>query len=330
MQLITRSLIAAATLLCAPHVEAQQTWPSKPIRLVINFAPGGTNDIVARAFTPKLSEVLGQPVVIEHRAGAAGNIGMEFVARSAPDGHTLLHSGGSTMIIGPHLYKMPVDVEKDLQPVAPTARTTIFLVARQGIGVRTMNELIAYARANPGKLNFGSSGMGSAPHIAAEMLLAAAKIQATHVPYKGAGETVAALLSGQIDFLFDIGAILPQIKADKVSLLAVASAGRSSIFPNAPTTTEAGTEVNADTLVGVYAPGRTPREIVERLNREIVRALHTPESRAALIQVGAEVLAATPEEFSALQKRARDRFGAIIRDANIKANYAQVPPATQA
>ncbi len=320
MKTLSRCLIVAAAMGCATHAGAQQNWPVKPIRLVINFAAGGTNDIIARAFTPKLGEVLGQPVVVEYRAGAAGNIGMEYVARSAPDGHTLLHSGGSTMIIGPHLYKMPVDVEKDLQAVAPTARTTIFLVARQGLGVRTVNELIAYARANPGKLNFGSSGMGSAPHIAGEMLLAAAKLQATHVPYKGSGETVAALLSGQIDFLFDIGAILPQIKADKVTLLAVASAGRSSLFPNAPTTAEAGTEVNADTLVGVYAPARTPREIVERLNREIVRAMQTPEARAAVNQVGAEVVAATPEEFAAMQKRSRDRFGAIIRDANIKAN----------
>ncbi len=318
MQAPARCLIIAAAFTCAPYTEAQQAWPAKPIRLVINFAPGGTNDIIARAFTPRLGEALGQPVVVEHRAGAAGNIGMEQVVRSAPDGYTLLHSGGSTVIIGPHLYKTPIDVEKDLQPVAPTARTAIFLVARQGLGVRTVNELIAYARANPGKLNFGSSGTGSAPHIAAEMLLDAAKIRATHVPYKGSGETVAALLGGQIDFLFDIGALVPQIKADKVRLLAVASAGRSSLFPDAPTTAEAGTEVNADTLVGVYAPARTPREIVDRLNREIVRIMQTPEARAALSQVAAEVVAATPEEFAAMQKRARDRFGAIIREAKIK------------
>lgn len=320
MGALARCMVVAAAFVFTTYAEAQQGWPAKPIRLVINFAPGGTNDIIARAFTPRLGDALGQPVVVEYRAGAAGNIGMEQVVRSAPDGYTLLHSGGSTVIIGPHLYKTPIDVEKDLQPVAPTARTAIFLVARQGLGVRTVNELIAYARANPGKLNFGSSGTGSAPHIAAEMLLDAAKIRATHVPYKGSGETVAALLGGQIDFLFDIGALVPQIKADKVRLLAVASAGRSSLFPDAPTTAEAGTEVNADTLVGVYAPARTPRAIVDRLNREIVRIMHTPEARAALSQVAAEAVAATPEEFAALQKRARDRFGAIIREANIKLN----------
>ena len=212
--------------------------------------------------------------MIENRGGAGGNIGLEVVAKSAPDGYTLLASSGSPIVVGPHLYKLGVDVARDLVPIAPLARILTLLVVRPGLPVRSVAELIAYARANPGKLNYGSVGSGSTLHIHAESMLRATKLQATHVPYKGAAQMVTALLSDQVDFAFDSGLTIQHIKADKLRLLAVAGATRSPIFPDTPTMAESGTEVN-DALFGVYAPTGTPREIVTRLNREIGRIMQT-------------------------------------------------------
>ena len=315
-----RTAVYAALVFSLPMVCWAQAWPIKPIRLIVNTAPGGPVDQVARTFVPQLGETLGQPVVIENRAGAGGTVGVEAVAKSAPDGYTLLHSSGSPIVIGPHLYKLGVDVARDLDPVTPTIRTSMFLVARAGLPARSVAELIAYARANPGKLNFGSAGSGTTMHIYTEMMLRAAKIQATHVPYKGATPALTALLGGQLDFTFDPGGGIPHIKADKLRLLAVVGAVRSPNFPDTPTMGEAGTDVGTDPLYGVYAPTGTPREIVTRLNREIGRIMQTAEVRAALGAAGAEVVTASPEEFAALQHRDRERFGAFVREANIRAD----------
>ncbi len=299
---------------------AQTQYPNKPIRLIVNFPPGSSADMVARTFAPRLSEALGQSIVIDNRGGVAGNIGTQVVARSAPDGYTLLHSGGSPIVIGPHLYKLGFNVDKDLVPVAPTVRATIFLVVRPGLPIRSVAELIAHARANPSKLNFGSAGNGSTQHIAAEMLMRAARIQFTLVPYKGAALVFVALLGGEVDFTFDTGPAIPSIKTGKLRLLAVASAARSPIFPDMPTMAEAGTDVNISIAQGVYAPAGTPREIVMRLNREIGRILQSAEARAALLAIGGDVITASPHEFAALQRSERERFGAIIREANIRAD----------
>ena len=312
--------VYAALVLAFPMVCWAQTWPVKPIRLIVNTAPGGPVDQVARTFAPQLGEALGQPSVIENRAGAGGTVGLEAVAKSVSDGYTLLHSSGSPNVIGPHQYKLGVDVGRDLDPVTPTIRTSMFLVARPGVPARSVAELIAYARAHPGKLNFGSAGNGTTMHIYTEMMLRSAKIQATHVPYKGASPALTALLGGQLDFTFDPGGGIPHIKADKLRLLAVVGAARSPIFPDTPTMAEAGTDVGTDPLYGVYAPAGTPREIVARLNREIGRIMQTVEVRAALSAVGAEVVTASPEEFALLQQRDRERFGAFVREANIRAD----------
>ena len=296
-----------------------QAWPVKPIRLIVNSAPGSGIDVATRAFTPQLSEALGQSVVVDNRAGAGGNVGLEAVARSTPDGYTLLSSPGGGILMAPHLYRLGVDVDKDLVPVAPTARLAIFLVVRPDLPVRNVAELIAYARANPGKLNFGSSGNGSSLHIAAEMLLRAAKIQAIHVPFKGGGPALIGLLGGQVDFMFDPGPAVPHVKADKLRVLAVARATRSLVFPDTPTMAEAGTDVDVDLVQGVYAPTGTPREIIARLNREIGRIMQTAEVRATLAGIGGEAVTASPGEFAARQRRERERFGVIIREANIRA-----------
>jgi tripartite-type tricarboxylate transporter receptor subunit TctC len=317
----THRLPAVLFALALVPLAHAQTWPAKPVRVIVNFAAGGSTDVIARSMAPKLGETLGQQVVVENRVGAGGNIGMEYVARSPADGYTLLHSSDGTILINPHLYKLNIDVAKDLVPVAPTARAGLFFVARPGLPARTLAEFVSYARANPGKLNYGSAGNGTLQHVAAEMLMRAAKIDVTHVAYKGSQQVLVDLLGGQIDFTFDLGAAIPDIKSDKVRLLAVPGATRSPIFPDTPTMTEAGTNVVIEWLSGVYAPAGTPRDIVTRLNREIGRIMQTPEARAVLAPMAAEAVnPMAPEEFAAHQQRARDRFGALVREANIRLN----------
>jgi len=322
MHPLARCLIAATftfAVTLAPLAWAQ-AWPAKPIRIVVNFPPGGPTDQIPRAIASQLGEALGQPIVIENRPGAGGTIGAGMVAKSAPDGYTLLHTAANPIVIGAHLYKLDFDPLKDLEPVSPTALIALLLVVRPGLPVRSLAELLAYARANPGKLNFGSTGNGGAPHIAGEMLFRAAKIRAVHVPYKGATPELTALLGGEIDFAFDPGSAAPNIKAGRLHLLAVASSARSSIFPDTPTMAEAGTDVDADSVQGMYAPAGTPREIITRLNREIGRILQTAAMRDALRLFGAEVVVASPEEFARRNARDSARFGAIVREANIHAD----------
>lgn len=312
--------IAAAVIVCAfAPLAWAQAWPAKPIRLIVNFPAGGTTDLMARAFSTKLAETLGQPVVIENRGGAGGNVGLEVAARAAPDGYTLLASSGSPIVVGPHLYKLSVDVARDLVPIVPLGRILTILVVQPTLPVRSVPELIAYLKANPGKLNYGSVGSGSTLHIHAERMLFATKTKATHVPYKGAAEMVTALLGNQVHFAFDSGLTIPHIKADKLRILAVASETRSPLFPDTPTMAESNLGV-LDAVFGVYAPTGIPREIVVRLNREIGRIMQMPEARAVLATFAAEVVTASPEEFAAIQSRDRESYGVFIREANIRAD----------
>ncbi|MGH8639404.1 MAG: Bug family tripartite tricarboxylate transporter substrate binding protein [Burkholderiales bacterium] len=298
-----------------------QAWPSRPIRMVVNFAAGGSTDVIARSAAQGLVEALGQQVVVDNRVGAGGNIGLELVARAAPDGYTLLHSSDGPIVINPHLYKMNVDVAKDLLPVAPTAGAALFLIARPGIPSRNLAEFLAYARANPGKLNFGSAGTGTLQHIAIEMLMAEAKFKAVHVPYKGSQAVLVDLLGGQVDFTVDLGAAIPHMKSGKVRLLGVPTKARSPIFPDAPTLIEQGTNVELSWISGIYAPAGTPRAIVMRLNTEIGRVMQSPEAKKHLDAMAAQALPPmTPEQFAAHQQRSRARFGAVIRAANIRLN----------
>ena len=313
-----RCLTAAVFALVFTPLGWSQAWPTKPIRLIVNFPAGGTTDLMARAFTPRLSEILRQPIVVDNRAGAGGNVGVEVVVRAAPDGYTLLASSGSPICVGPHLYKLNFDVARDLAPIVPLGRILTILVARPGLPVANVSELIAYARTNPNKLNYGSVGVGSTLHIQAEKLMRASHIQATHVPFKGAAELVTGLLGGQVDFAFDSGLTIQHIKTGKLRLLGVAGPTRSPLFPGTPTLGEAGIEAQGDSLFGVYAPARTPREIVLRLNREIARIMQTPDARAVLATFAAEVVTASPDEFAEMQRRDRDTYGAFIREANIR------------
>jgi len=316
---LRRSLIATLLLAaCLAPVQAQ-SWPVKPVRVVVNFPPGGAADQIARAISLPLQEALGQPVVVENRAGSNGNIGGDLVAKSPADGYTLLMSSGGMVSVNPHIYpKMPFDPAKDLEPVAAAARVLVFLVSKPALPVNNIAELISYIKANPGKLSYGSAGSGSSPHLAGEMFKSQAGLFAVHVPYRGAAPALVDLLAGQIDYYFDPGIGLNQVRAGKLKLLAVGSPKRSPLFPDVPTLSEAGlTGFDADTVFGFYAPSGTPAPVVARLNREINRILTTPALKDRMAALGGEALAMTPGEFAAKASEDSKRFGAIIKERQI-------------
>ena len=304
---------------CAATVALSQTWPSKPIKVVVNFPPGGAADQIARVIGQPLSDALGQPVVVENRAGANGNLGGEAVAKSPADGYTLLMSSGGMVSVNPHIYaRMPFDPTKDLTPVAAAARVLVFLVTKPTLPVENVQEFLSYVKANPGRLSFGSAGNGSSPHLAAEMMKSQAGLFAVHVPYRGAAPALQDLLAGQVDFYFDPGIGLNQVRAGKLKLLAVGSPKRSPLFPQVPTLAEAGLKgFDADTVFGFYAPAGTPPEVVNRLNREINRTLSLPVVKDRIQALGGEALAISPGEFAAKASEDSARFGAIIRERKI-------------
>jgi tripartite-type tricarboxylate transporter receptor subunit TctC len=316
---LRRSLIATLLLAaCLAPVQAQ-SWPVKPVRVVVNFPPGGAADQIARAISLPLQEALGQPVVVENRAGSNGNIGGDLVAKSPADGYTLLMSSGGMVSVNPHIYpKMPFDPAKDLEPVAAAARVLVFLVSKPALPVNNIAELISYIKANPGKLSYGSAGSGSSLHLAGEMFKSQAGLFAVHVPYRGAAPALVDLLAGQIDYYFDPGIGLNQVRAGKLKLLAVGSPKRSPLFPDVPTLSEAGlTGFDADTVFGFYAPSGTPAPVVARLNREINRILATPALKDRMASLGGEAMAMTPGEFAAKASEDSKRFGAIIKERQI-------------
>lgn len=322
--LLRRSLLALAWLplaLAAPAALAQ-AFPSKPIRIIVSFPPGGAADQIARAVSQPLQEALGQPVVVENRAGANGNIAGDFVAKQPADGHTLLMSSGGTVSINPHLYpRMPFDPVKDLVPVAAAARVLVYLEVHPRLPVKDAKEFLAYLKANPGKLSFGSPGNGSSPHLAAEMMKAQANVYATHIPYRGAAPAMQDLLAGQIDFMFDPGIGLQQVKAGKLKLLAVGSPKRSSQYPDVPTMEEAGLKgFDADSFFGFYAPAGTPPAVVTRLNTEINKILRSAPYADKMNAIGGVAAPMTPQEFGQRAQADSVRFGTLIKARGIKAD----------
>ena len=306
-----------------PAAQAQgSNWPSKPIKVVVNFPPGGAADTIARAISQPLQDALGQPVLIENRGGANGNIGGENVARALPDGYTLLMSSGGMVSVNPHLYpKMSFDPTKDLIPVAAAARILVFLVTKPSLPPQNVKDFIAYVKERPGKLSFGSPGTGSSPHLAGEMFKSQTGLFAVHVPYRGAAPALQDLLAGQIDFSFDPGIGLNQVRAGKLRLLAVGSPKRSPLFPEVPTLDEVGLKgFDADTVFGFYAPARTPPEVVSRLNTEINRILATPAVKERIANLGGEAVPGTPAAFHDRAMADSARFGAIIRERKILAD----------
>ncbi|UPK01356.1 tripartite tricarboxylate transporter substrate binding protein [Bradyrhizobium sp. 170] len=314
--------IALAFVVSLISTSLAQTWPTHSIRLVVNFPPGGAADLLARLIGQSLTETFGQPVVVENKGGANGNIGGEMVARSAPDGYTLLMSSGGMVAINPHLYaNMSFDPAKDLVPVASVARVPFYLVVRTENPAKDFKAFVADLKANPGKRNFGSPGIGSSPHLAAEMLKKMSGADAVHVPYRGAAPALNDLLAGQIDFLFDPGIAIEHVKAGKLRAIAIGSPQRSPQLPDVPTLQELGlTGFDADAIFGVYAPAGTPREVIMRLNTEINRALATAALKERIMTVGNVPAAMSPDEFGERAREDSKRFGAIIRERGIRAD----------
>ncbi len=297
-------------------------WPARPVRVVVNFPPGSSPDVVARAITVPLSQALGQPFVIDNRSGAGGSLGADVAAKAPPDGHTLLASSGSAIAINPHIYrKLPYNAEKDLIPVAAAARIELFLVARQTAPFNTFEELVAYARAQPDQLTYGSPGNGTAPHIAGEMLKEQARIRLLHVPYRGAANVLQDVLAGQVDLFFDPGIAISHIQSKKLKLIAVGSLKRSSLFAQTPTLDELGLKgFDAGTSHAFYLPAGTPPQVVQRLNHEINRILQTPAVVSQIHALGAEVQVLSPGQLQAQIRQDHQRFGEVIQRQGIRAD----------
>ncbi len=318
-----RRLTLAACLsgvLLAPLGVAAQEWPNKPIRLIINIAPGSSPDVLGRAVATPLSQALGVPVVIENRSGAGGMVGADVVAKAPGDGYTLLMSAGSTMVVVPTLTpKMPYDPNKDLVPVAATARLELFLVVRANSPFNTFADLQKFARANPGKLSYGSPGNGSTPHIGAEMLKNMAGIFAVHIPYRGSAPALQDLLAGNLDFFMDPGIAAPHIRSGALRLLAVGSTKRSFLYPDTPTLAELGLKgYDGGSTHSFYAPAGTPPAVVERLNREINRILVTPSVTQFIRTLGAEPTPMTTAQLAALNAADMRRYADIIKQQGIR------------
>jgi tripartite-type tricarboxylate transporter receptor subunit TctC len=312
--------IALLASLAYINPAAAQNWPAKPIKLFVNFPPGGAADVLARALAPSLGEALKQPIVIENKSGAGGNLGAEAVAHAPPDGYTLLMSSGGAITINPLIYsKMSFDPEKDLTPVAAVARVLVYLVTHPSVPSNNVQEFIAHAKANPGKLSYGSPGPGSSPHLAGEMFNKQANINTVHVPYRGAAPALTDLLAGQVQFMFDPGPGLRQVSDGKLKLLAVGSPKRAAQYPNTPTVSESGMPgFDADTFFGVYAPAGTPAPTLKQLHAEINKALQSPKVLEVIKGIGAEPAAMSRDEFIATQRKDRERFGPLIKEIGLK------------
>ena len=300
---------------------ADAPWvPKMPIRVVVPFAPGGPTDITARHLARKLTELLGQPVVVDNRAGANGMIGAELVAKSKPDGYTLLMPTSSTMAINPAVYaKMPYDPIRDFAPVTPVVAAPVLLVVTPSMPAQSVKELINIAKSRPNEVVFASTGAGSNTHLALELFRDQAGIQVTHVPYKGAGPAVTDVIGGQAQAMFaDLPVLTPFVKAGRLRALAVAGFERTPMFPQVPALKEVGyPRFNARQWYGVFAPAGTPREIVATLNETIRRAVAAPDLRERYAEIGADVFVSSPEEFAVFVKAEMDRWREIVKKYGI-------------
>ncbi len=320
-------LLAAGAAALAPLAAAQgpaagsgQAYPLKPVRIVVGFAAGGGADILARMLASKLSDSLGQSIVIDNRPGAAGNIGIEHVVKSPPDGYTLL-MGAPGLVTSPSLYaKLPYDAARDLAPVSLVGTVPNLLVSHPSVPANSLKQLIVLARAKPGQLNYASPGKGTSLHLAAELFKAMAKVDIVHIAYKGGAPAVADLMGGHVDLMFDVlPASMPYVKARKLKALGITSEQRSSLLPDVPTMAEGGlTGYQAITWNGILAPAATPREIIGKLNAAIAQALQSPDMKQRLAGIGTEPVANTPEQFTAFLREETAKWANVIKSAGIK------------
>ena len=310
-------LAGACALIAGAHA---QSYPDRPIRLIVSYPPGGGTDVTARAITPRLSEALGRQIVIDNRPGAGSVIGTDLVAKALPDGYTLLMADTTFGII-PGLYaKLPFDALRDFQPVTQVSRVLLGLLVHPGFVASTVEELIALAKAKPGALNFGSGGVGTPVHMAGELLKVAARIDIVHIPYKGAGPAFSDLLGGHFQLMFPtLQSAVPHIKSGRLRLLALTTEQRSPAFPEAPTMAEAGVPgVVATAWFGIQAPKGTPKAIVERLHAETVKAMQDPAIRQRFAAEGADIVASNAQEFARFIGSEIAKWSKVVKDAGIK------------
>jgi tripartite-type tricarboxylate transporter receptor subunit TctC len=313
--------MAACVLAAAPAAGGDRpTYPVKPVRFILGQATGGGQDIISRALAQKLTDTMGQSVIVDNRPGASGTLAAAITSKATPDGYTVLIVS-STFSINPALYRnLPYDPKKDLVPVTLFAKTPFILLVHPGVPVKSVKELVAYARERPGQLNYASGGIGNSGHLAAELFSSLAGVRMTHIPYKGTGLAMPDLLAGRVQILFNsMIQALPYVKRKQLSVLAVTTARRAALLPDVPTVAESGLPgYEFSSWYGLTVPARTPRPIIDRLNAEVVRALNDPEFRQQLMRDGSEPLGTTPEEFAAFLSAEMKRWAAVVKSSGMR------------
>ena len=323
MMTTRRATLACVALLAltGPGVTPAQTWPAKPLRLIVPFPPGGGNDVIARAVAQKLGERLGQSVVVENRAGANGIVGLQALLQAAPDGHTIAVGAAGPLAVNPSLYdKLPYEPLKDFAPVTNMVNFPLLLVTHPSVAAKNTRDLVALAKAQPGKLHYSSPGSGNSGHLAGELFNSMAGVKTVHVPYKGQGPALTDLLAGQVQMLYSsIPSVLPHVRQGQLNAIAVGSAKRIPSLPDIPTIAESGVPgYEAYSWVGMIAPAATPKAVISRLNREIVDILKERDVAEKLNGQGALPVGDTPEQFGAYIRSEIDKWGAVVRSSNIK------------
>jgi tripartite-type tricarboxylate transporter receptor subunit TctC len=318
----TLNLVLASSMFAASAGLAQD-FPTRPVRIIVPFSPGGPADFLPRVIGAKLSQLWNQPVVVENRTGGAGNIGMAMGAKATPDGYTLTSAPGGNIAVNPYMYpNLSYDVFKDFTPITLMGTVQNVLVLNPSVPAKTVPELIALAKQQPGKLTFGSGGVGSYNHLAGELLKSMAQIDLLHVPYKGIGDAVAAMLGGQISMAFvQVSSVKPYIDSGRLRPLAIASPQRNPVIPNVPTMNEAGNfkGFEAVSWYALVGPAGMPRNIVQRVQADVAQAVQTPEVHEKMVSIGADPVGGTPEQLREYMRAESDRYGPLIRKLGIKA-----------
>ena len=327
MNALRKLLCVFAAGLLAPLVAAHAAstssgpaYPDRPIRLIVSVPAGGTPDVTARLLTPSLSQLLGQPLVVDNRGGAGGLIGAEIVSKAAPDGYTLFISSPGALTILPHLRSVPYDTLRDFAPIGLISSGPFLLITHPSVPVNTVQELIVLARAQPGKLNYASAGNGTPNHLAMELFKSMTGVNITHVPYKGAPQAVTDLLAGHMNMGFNsIAPILQHVRAGRVRVLGVASARRSPQLPDVPTISEAGVPgFEAENWFGMFAPAKTPKWIITHVNKALVQVVRAPGIRSQFEALGADPVGSTPEEFAAFVRRDMEKYAKVVKISGAK------------